>query len=214
MGVRLLRLAFFALIVRPVIGLLLGVHARRRHLLPRSGPAVIIANHNSHLDTLTLMAMFPLRLLPKVRPVAAMDYFVSSGLFSWFALNIIGILPIVRGGRKEGENPLQGCIDALDRGEILILFPEGSRGAPEEMAEFKKGLAHLARARPDASFAPVFMHGLGKALPKGSCWLIPFNLDVFFGEPIHWTGSIDGFVAQTEMSIRLLAAEGDFPRWS
>ena len=67
---------------------------------------------------------------------------------AWFATNIIGIIPIVRGGHAAGANPLEPCERALDRGEILIIFPEGSRGEPEKLQQFKKGVAHLAKARP------------------------------------------------------------------
>ena len=162
-----LRGAFFLLIVRPVLTLVLGAHVRRRDLLPTAGPAIIVANHNSHLDTLTILTMFRLRDLPRLRPVAAADYFLRSRIGAWFALNIIGIIPVVRGGRG-GANPLGSCEQALDRGEILILFPEGSRGEPEKLSAFKKGVAHLAKARPWVPVHPLFMHGLGKALPKDS----------------------------------------------
>ena len=163
---KLLRGAFFLLIVRPVLTLMLGTHVRGRENLPVKGPAIIVANHNSHLDTMTIMAMFPMRYLPKLRPVAAMDYFMRNGPMAWFATNIIGIIPIVRGGHAAGANPLAPCEEALDRGEILIIFPEGSRGEPEKLQQFKKGVAHLAKARPGTPVHPLFMHGLGKALPK------------------------------------------------
>ena len=119
-----LRAAFFLLIVRPVLTIMLGANVRGREFLPKTGPAIIVANHNSHLDTLTIMAMYPLRALPRLHPVAAMDYFMRTKLKAWFATNIIGIIPIQRGGRDNGANPLAACEQALDRGDILILFPE------------------------------------------------------------------------------------------
>lgn len=209
---RFLQMAFFAVIVRPVLMIVLGVHVRRRHLLPAKGPAVLAANHNSHLDTLTLMALYPLSRLRQVRPVAAMDYFMTKRLMRWIACDLIGIIPVNRRGTGDG-NPLEGALAALDRGEILILFPEGSRGAPEELAEFKKGIAHLAKARPEVPVVPVFLHGLGKALPKGAVTLVPFNCDVFVGEALSGSGEIDAFMAALQDAMAALAEEGEFPVW-
>lgn len=211
---RFLQMAFFALIVRPVLLIVLGAHVRRREQLPREGPAILIANHNSHLDTLTLMALYPLRDLGRLRPVAAMDYFLKSRLMRWIAEDLIGIIPVDRvKGAREGGNPLEGALAALDAGAILILFPEGSRGEAERMVDFRKGIAHLAKARPEVPVTPVFLHGLGKALPKGSFTLVPFTCDVFVGEALHWNGDIDGFVAALRGAVEGLAAEGQFPDW-
>ena len=60
-----------------------------------------------------------------------MDYFLTGGFRGWFATNIIGIIPVKRGSGKEGGNPLQFADEALGRGEILVIFPEGTRGEPE-----------------------------------------------------------------------------------
>ena len=119
----------------------------------------------------------------------------------------------IQSADEDGGNPLEGALAALDRGEILILFPEGSRGAPEELAQFKKGIAHLAKARPEVPVVPVFMHGLGKALPKGSFTLVPFTCDVFIGGAWRWSGSIEGFMAELTDRMEGLAAEGQFPDW-
>jgi len=105
--IRLLRLLFFAVVVRAVILVALGLTVRHRDRLPRDGPAVLAGNHNSNLDALALMSLVPLRLLPKLRPVAAMDYFYTGSLRGWFANTIVGIIPVKRGSGKEGGNPLQ-----------------------------------------------------------------------------------------------------------
>jgi 1-acyl-sn-glycerol-3-phosphate acyltransferase len=123
----------------------LGLTVRHRQRLPSEGPAVLAGNHNSNLDALAIMSLMPLRLLPKLRPVAAMDYFYTSRLRGWFANNIVGIIPVKRGSGKEGGNPLQLAEEALERGEILVIFPEGTRGEPETLQAFKKGIGHLAR---------------------------------------------------------------------
>ncbi len=210
---RVLRFLFFLLVVRPLVLVVLGLNVRRRELLPSQGPAIVIANHNSHLDTLVLMSLFPLRLLPKLRPVAAVDYFLSNRWLAWFALNIIGIIPLQRDVKAGAVDPLAEPVAALDRGEILILFPEGSRGEPEQMGRFKTGVAHLAKRRPEVPVVPIYLHGLGKALPRGDFILVPFFCDVFIGAKQHWSGERTGFMTAITESMDQLAREGGFPPW-
>lgn len=68
--VKILRYLFFLLLVYPVVHIILGLNVRNRHLLPTTGPAILAADHNSHLDTAVLMALFPLHLVSKVQPWA------------------------------------------------------------------------------------------------------------------------------------------------
>lgn len=206
---RLLRFAFFVLVARPIALVVLGVNARHRERLPGAGPAIVAANHNSHLDTLVLISLFPLRLLPRLRPVAAADYFTRKPWLAWFSTRVIGILPIARTARG-GADPLAPCEAALDRGDILILFPEGSRGEPEVLGQFKRGIALLAARRPAVPVTPVFLHGLGKALPKGDPVLVPFFCDVFVGEALYGREDQAGFM--DELTARMVHLAGLLPR--
>ena len=68
---KLLQILFFALMVRPLIMVVLGLNIHNKERLPLQGPAIVAANHNSHLDALTLLSLWPLTKLHQVRPVAA-----------------------------------------------------------------------------------------------------------------------------------------------
>jgi 1-acyl-sn-glycerol-3-phosphate acyltransferase len=203
---------FFLLIVKPVVLIVLGLNVRHRERLPVSGPAIIVSNHNSHLDTLVLMTLLPWRLLPILRPVAAKDYFFAHPMLAWFSTHVMHIIPLARQVTTR-EDPLSECTDALVCNEILILFPEGSRGHPEQMGALKTGIAHLAKRHPAVPIVPVFLHGLGKAMPKGEGLLVPFFCDVFIGEPLQWTGDKNGFMTSLELTFKALANEGYRPAW-
>ena len=209
----LLRFLFFNVIVRFVVLVGLGLNVRHRERLPGKGPAILVANHNSHLDTMVLMTLLPPRLLPAVRPVAAADYFLRNRFVAWFALKVVGILPIRRKTTKDGGDPLAPIDEALANDRILIFFPEGTRGEPEHLATFKKGIAHLAARHPEVPVVPVFLHGLGKALPKGEALLVPFFCDVFVGEPIRWNGDRNTYMQQLDARMHALEGEGQFAPW-
>jgi 1-acyl-sn-glycerol-3-phosphate acyltransferase len=164
--------------------IVLGLNVRSREHLPRRGPAVIAANHNSHLDVLVLMSLFPLSQLHRVRPVAAADYFLRNPLISWFSRTCICIIPIDRSGHADQDALFSDCQQALDQNEILIIFPEGSRGDPEKISKIRKGIFYLLKQRLDTPVIPVVMHGLGRALPRGEALLVPFNCDVVVGEAL------------------------------
>lgn len=210
---RLVRATFFLLVVRPLISIIIGLNVSGKDRLPLKGPAIVAANHNSHLDALTLLSLWPLTKLQHVRPVAAADYFLSSKTMAWFSLNIIGILPIDRQRADETRDPLADMSAALERGEILIVFPEGSRGDPEQLSRFKSGIARLVERHPGVPIVPVFMHGLGKALPRGDFLLVPFFADVIVGQPLYWQGSVAATMQAYQAAMEYLATRVEIPAW-
>ena len=210
----LLRLFFYGVLVRTVVLFVLGLNVRHRERLPAKGPAIIAANHNSHLDAMAMISLLPLRLLPRVRPVAAADYFLGNKLLAWFALNVVGIVPLNRTRRDPNDDLLAPVAAALERDEILIFFPEGSRGEPEQLAEFKSGLARIAERRPDVPVIPVFTHGLGKALPKGAWVIVPFFVDIFVGEPLRFEGDRTAYMQRYREAMTALANEERHSEWT
>ncbi len=213
---RVLQALFFWLVVRPFLLVGIGFNVRHRERLPVAGPAILAPNHNSHLDAVVLMTLLPARLLHRIRPVAAADYFLRNRVLAWFARAIMGIIPIERrgGGREAGADPLAAVSQALERGEIVILFPEGTRGEPEQLAAFKSGIGHLARRYPRVPVIPVFMHGLGKTLPRGSLVPVPFFCDVFVGEALYGLEDHKAFVERLTGRMQAMAGEGRFPVWA
>lgn len=209
---RWVQAAFFLLIVRPVLALVLGVNLRRAEHLPLSGPVILAVNHNSHLDTLLLMSLYPLTKLHRLRPVAAADYFLKSRWTAWFALNIMHILPLAR-RPKCGVAALSHIEAALAQGDILILFPEGSRGEPEQRSGLKTGIAHLMENAPSVPVVPIYLHGLGKALPKGDWLPIPFFVDGFIGEQLTWQGSRAMTMSALEAAFAEMQRQGGYSAW-
>lgn len=196
---RIIKVLFFALVVKPVVLIVLGLNLKGKDKLPLKGPAIIVANHNSHLDALVLMSLYPLSIVHKIRPVAAVDYFLQKkGLLSWIALKCINVVPMDRKGSTVKSDVFDACHTALDKEDILILFPEGSRGKPEQMSELKKGVFYLLSERNDTRATPVMIHGLGRILPKGGAVPVPFNCDVIVGDRLLLTDDGAEFIEQLD----------------
>jgi 1-acyl-sn-glycerol-3-phosphate acyltransferase len=120
---------------------------------------------------------------------------------------------VTRGGRAAGEDPLAPVSAAIDAGSIVIFFPEGTRGEPERLKEIRSGIFHLSRRHPGVPIVPVFLHGLGKALPKGAFLPVPFFCDVFVGEPLEEAAGKEAFLAALHARFEALRAAGTFPEW-
>lgn len=206
------RLMLHIFLTRPFMYVWVGFNVKHEECLPRTGPAILVCNHNSHLDTLALETLLPLRLLHKLRPVAAADYFLSNR-FLMFLSRMMNIIPVERTGSKCECDPLAACHEALRRGEILIIYPEGSRGEPERMERFKSGIAWLATQHSNIPVYPICLRGLGKVLPKGSIIPVPFFCDVGVGRPIYSIGDRHEFLKRLESDMDSLAQEIGVKPW-
>ncbi|MBK8815055.1 MAG: 1-acyl-sn-glycerol-3-phosphate acyltransferase [Methylococcaceae bacterium] len=203
----MLRYLFYLLIVKPLVLVVLGINARGREHLPQHGPAILVANHNSHLDALALMSLFPQAMIGDVHPVAAADYFCKNRCLKWLAINVAGIIPIDRNSQASSRDVLAPIYQALDNHKILIFFPEGTRGEPENLGKMKNGIASIIAERSHVPVVPVFFYGLGKALPKGEVILVPFFIDAFIDQPIHWLGNRQEFMANLKRAMADLQAK-------
>lgn len=172
---------------------------------------MIVANHNSHLDALVMLALLPLSDLPKVKVVAAKDYFCCNPVMEWFSVNILGIIPLDRSGGV--LNPLEPVFQALEEEHTVILFPEGSRGEPEQSGNLRFGIAKIIETCPHLAVTPVYIYGLGKSLPRGDFVLVPFVCEMNIGPDLVWTGDKAGFITRLQSCFDGLKRELDVLPW-
>jgi len=201
----MLQAIFFSLFVRPFLTFFVGLRIAGAENLPKTDPFVMIANHTSHLDALTLLSLFPLSRLRNVRPCAAADYFESTKMVSWVSHTFLNILGIRRTNITRETHPVFLMKACLSRGESLILFPEGTRGSGEEISSFKTGIAHLIEEAPGIQILPVFLKNLNRSLPKGEFIPIPVFCDVRIGAPMTVQGSRQKIVRSLEEAVKALA---------
>lgn len=198
------------LLLRPLLWLLLGLSIGGRGNLPVAGPAIVAANHNSHLDIWLLLAAFSNRTLRQVVPVAAADYFLATRVLRFLSLTFMGVLPLDRTAKR--GDPLAAARAALQEGKILIVFPEGTRGRPEELGALKSGITKLARdAR--APIVPVYLQGAGRILPKGARIPVPFTCTMLVGPPIAPSADRAQTLAALSGAFRCLAATAPPMHW-
>jgi 1-acyl-sn-glycerol-3-phosphate acyltransferase len=198
----LLVIFYYKVLMRPFLSIFVGVKLVNSENLIHSGPVIVVSNHNSHLDTMSLMAAMPFKQLLRTHPVAAADYFGGSWFKRFLSKWVLNAILIKR-VREAGEmSPTEQMISYLDKGHSLILFPEGSRGAPEQIQEFQKGIGAILKRRPSIPYLPVFMTGMGRILPKGEKLLVPFDAYVVVGIPcIVRAREVDSIVEEVKQAV-------------
>lgn len=183
------------------IRLLTGATPRWLGCDPSHAQRVYFANHSSHLDFLLLYASLPPHLRLHVRPVAAADYWNKTKLRRHLMHQVFHGVLLDRHSWQ--VNPLEPCLQALAKGDSLILFPEGTRGSGESLQPFKPGLAHLAKLKPGVEFIPVWIDNAYRILPKGFLFPVPLLCSLTFGAPLRWKqdSTIEDFTHQAHTAL-------------
>jgi len=166
-----------------LVKLLVGAFPRWVGCAPEPTQRIYFANHTSHIDTMAIWAALPIRMRYRTHPVAARDYW-GKGIRRYFATKALRAVLIDRTRTDPNANPLAPLIEVLQRGESLIIFPEGTRGSSAIPAAFKSGLFHLAAQFANVQLVPVYLENLHRSLPKGAVLPIPVTCTVRFGAPI------------------------------
>ena len=165
------------------VRLLTGAQARWYGCPPMAEQRIYFANHQSHADLVMIWAALPYDLRGITRPIAAKDYWTKTKFKQWITTAVFNAVYVER-ERKGDEDPLQPLIDALERGDSLILFPEGTRGHQEEPQPFKAGLYNLALKYPHVVLVPAWINNIQRLLPKGEVIPVPVLCSVTFGKPV------------------------------
>jgi 1-acyl-sn-glycerol-3-phosphate acyltransferase len=155
--------------------LLFRVEGRGAEHVPRTGPVLLVANHSSFLDPPLVGGVVP-------RPLS---FLAKEELFRVPLLGALIRRLNARPVRREGADAaaLRTALRILQDGGVLLLFPEGTRGAEGTLREPKPGAGMLA-VLSGAPVVPVFVQGSGRAWPRGRRLPRPAKVTVTFGPPL------------------------------
>ena len=144
-------------------------HRRRPRHLTASQPLaghhadpkqrIYYANHSSHGDFVLLWASLPPEVRRRTRPVAGADYWNKAGLRSYVINKVFNGVLVDRQRSEVNANPLEPLDRALDGGDSLIIFPEGTRNLDDEV----KAVAIQERYLPPVPGPPGRRAGAGLA---------------------------------------------------
>jgi 1-acyl-sn-glycerol-3-phosphate acyltransferase len=151
-------------------------------LLKVNGPALIVANHSSHLDTPLVLCTLPDAMRRRTAVAAAADYFFDTWWRATASAIVFNTFPIERRGGKLSATPG----DLLEDGWNVVVFPEGTRSPDGWMERFRMGAAYLA-VEHDVPVIPVGIKGSFAAMPRGRGWPIPGRptVAVRYGDPLR-----------------------------
>jgi 1-acyl-sn-glycerol-3-phosphate acyltransferase len=179
---------------------------------PVARQRVYFANHSSNGDFVLIWTVLPAHLRRQTRPVAALDYWLTSPLRAFIGRDVFNAVLIDRRPDARTEDPVAQMVAALDQRASLILFPEGKRNSADQpLLPFKSGLYHLARARPEIDLVPVWIANLNKVMPKGEIIPLPLICTVTFGAALHVAAdeAKDAFLERASQALLALAPRGE-----
>jgi 1-acyl-sn-glycerol-3-phosphate acyltransferase len=179
---------------------------------PDPRPRVYFGNHTSHGDFVLIWTVLPGNVRKVTRPVAAADYWQKGTMRRFLGRQVFDAVLIDRTGATPNANPISLMLAALDEGNSLIFFPEGTRNTTgDQLLAFRSGIFNLATARPDVELIPVWIENLNRVMPKGEFIPIPLLCTVTFGTPIRLAEDEErtDFVARARGALLALAPVKD-----
>jgi 1-acyl-sn-glycerol-3-phosphate acyltransferase len=199
------RAELMGFVLSGIARLITGAQGHWKGCPPTAEQRIYFANHQSHLDWVLIWAALPADLRTRTRPIAARDYWTSSPFKQWLTTEVFNAVYVSR-TRTEDQDPLEPLVDALDNGDSLVIFPEGTRSSRGEPLPFKSGLFHLAGQFPAVQLVPAWIDNVQRVMPKGEVVPVPILCTVTFGTPLQRAEGEDkaGFLERARDAVLAL----------
>ncbi|GAA2838886.1 lysophospholipid acyltransferase family protein [Leucobacter komagatae] len=167
--------------------------------IPATGPVILVGNHLSVIDSFFL----PIMIERRVYFLAKSEYFSGKGLKGWLVKTFmlgVGQLPIDRSGGKASEASLNTALNVLDRGDVLGIYPEGTRSPDARLYRGRTGVARMV-LESGVPVVPVVMIDTEKAMPIGAKFPKIRRIGTVIGQPLDFSRfegmSADRFVLRS-----------------
>ena len=173
------------LIIGPIVKAIFRPWIVGRSNIPATGAAIIASNHLSVSDSIFL----PLMIDRPMSFLAKSDYFTGKGLKGWATrvfMQGTGQIPIDRTGGKASEASLNTGLQVLGRGDLLGIYPEGTRSPDGKLYRGRTGLARMALTAR-VPVIPVVMIGTDDVMPIGRAIPRVGRVGMVIGEPLDFS---------------------------
>jgi 1-acyl-sn-glycerol-3-phosphate acyltransferase len=166
---------------------------------------ILISNHASHLDAVSIAAAVPFLYWKDLFITAAKDYWFRNSIFQFFSKHCLGAIPIDRQDKK--SEAIKLCMTLLESLERiwLILFPEGGRSKDGTLQPFKRGVSLFAQ-RTNTPVLFLYLEGNKELWPKGRLLPLPGKLTVHVG-PVHPPAPVEDLYEDYKKWVKTFAPE-------
>ena len=172
-------------LVGPALKTLYSPHVEGLEHIPEEGPAILASNHLSFSDSFFL----PMVVDRKITFLAKSDYFEGPGVRGWMTKQFfsgVGQVPVDRSGGKASMAAINTGVRILRQGELLGIYPEGTRSPDGRLYRGRTGPARMSLAAP-APVIPVAMIGTDKIQPTGQKIPNLYPLTIRIGRPLDFS---------------------------
>jgi len=185
------------LVVSPLLRAYFKPQATGQQHVPRTGPAIIAANHLSAADEV----FTPITAGRQVLYFAKSEYFTGAGLrgrITAWSFREFGHVPVDRDNPRAAANTIDVGVELLAQDTALGIYPEGTRSPDGRLHKFRTGVARLA-LRTGAPVIPVGLIGTDKVLIEGDRHWYRSPVEVHYGPALDFSGR-----TEDERSSRML----------